>query len=320
MITMLTTVGLGLATASPAHAAPENTKLDAAEAKATRLADQAAHAARRHDRAATTLSKARAKVDRLSRGIKQQRRLIDNARSQVATAALEQVDGPYAGAGGASVSAASLAVHSKSSDVLLTGITSVSEDTGSAGEALARSNVRLQQLTQRRVAARAPLPALRSTEKRLLVQQRKVDARAAAARSTLDVLEEKAAALEEKAAAERLAQLGGPAVAYAKAQVGKSYVWGAVGPSSFDCSGLTMAAYAQAGISLPHNSTAQYNSGQKISESELQPGDLVFYYSPISHVGIYVGNGQVVNALNPRSGVQVSGLHDMPYVGAVRPG
>ncbi len=197
MITMLTTVGLGLATASPAHAAPENTKLDAAEAKATRLADQAAHAARRHDRAATTLSKARAKVT-ASRGIKQQRRLIDNARSQVATAALEQVDGPYAGAGGASVSAASLAVHSKSSDDLLTGITSVSEDTGSAGEALARSNVRLQQLTQRRAAARAPLPALRSTEKRLLVQQRKVDARAAAARSTLDVLEEKAAALEER--------------------------------------------------------------------------------------------------------------------------
>ena len=93
-----------------------------------------------------------------------------------------------------------------------------------------------------------------------------------------------------------------------------------MGPDSFDCSGLTMAAWKQAGVSLPHSSSAQYASGRQISESELQPGDLVFYYSPISHVGMYVGNGQIVNALNPGSGVQISGLHDMPYSGAVRPG
>jgi cell wall-associated NlpC family hydrolase len=104
------------------------------------------------------------------------------------------------------------------------------------------------------------------------------------------------------------------------AQVGKAYVFGAAGPSAFDCSGLTMAAWAQAGVSLPHNSGAQYASGQHVSESELRPGDLVFYYSPISHVGMYIGNGQIVNALNPGAGVKVSGLHDMPYVGAVRPG
>jgi cell wall-associated NlpC family hydrolase len=115
-------------------------------------------------------------------------------------------------------------------------------------------------------------------------------------------------------------EAGGPAVAFAKAQVGKSYVYGAMGPDSFDCSGLTMAAWKQAGVSLPHSSSAQYASGRHISESELQPGDLVFYYSPISHVGMYVGNGQIVNALNPSSGVQISGLHDMPYSGAVRPG
>ena len=81
-----------------------------------------------------------------------------------------------------------------------------------------------------------------------------------------------------------------------------------------------MAAWKQAGVSLPHSSSAQYASGRQISESELQPGDLVFYYSPISHVGMYIGNGQIVNALNPGSGVQISGLHDMPYSGAVRPG
>ncbi|MET0838857.1 MAG: NlpC/P60 family protein, partial [Marmoricola sp.] len=67
-------------------------------------------------------------------------------------------------------------------------------------------------------------------------------------------------------------------------------------------------------------SSAQYNSGQHISESELQPGDLVFYYSPISHVGMYIGGGKIVNALNPGSGVKISGLHDMPFSGAVRVG
>ncbi|HEU5035939.1 MAG TPA: NlpC/P60 family protein [Nocardioides sp.] len=110
------------------------------------------------------------------------------------------------------------------------------------------------------------------------------------------------------------------AVAYAMAQVGKAYVYGAAGPSAFDCSGLTMMAWAQAGVSLPHSSSAQYSSGPHIAESELQPGDLVFYYSPISHVGMYIGNGMIVNAENPSSGVRVTSLHAMPYVGAVRPG
>ncbi|KQW53389.1 hypothetical protein ASC77_03655 [Nocardioides sp. Root1257] len=110
------------------------------------------------------------------------------------------------------------------------------------------------------------------------------------------------------------------AVQYAMAQVGKSYVYGAAGPSAFDCSGLTMMAWAQAGVGLPHSSSAQYSTGPHIAESDLQPGDLVFYYSPISHVGMYIGNGMIVNAENPSSGVRVTSLHAMPYVGAVRPG
>lgn len=112
----------------------------------------------------------------------------------------------------------------------------------------------------------------------------------------------------------------GAAIQYAMAQVGKAYVYGAAGPSAFDCSGLTMMAYAQAGISLPHSSSAQFSSGPRIAESDLLPGDLVFYYSPISHVGIYIGNGMIVHAANPSTDVAVSPLHSMPYVGAVRPG
>jgi cell wall-associated NlpC family hydrolase len=110
------------------------------------------------------------------------------------------------------------------------------------------------------------------------------------------------------------------AVQYAMAQVGDAYVYGAAGPSAFDCSGLTMMAWAQAGVSLPHSSSAQYSSGARVAASDLQPGDLVFYYSPISHVGMYIGNGMIVNAANPGAGVTVTGLYSMPYVGAVRPG
>lgn len=84
------------------------------------------------------------------------------------------------------------------------------------------------------------------------------------------------------------------------AQQGKPYVYAAGGPNSFDCSGLTQFAWAAAGVNLPHNAAAQYGYGTHVSLDALQPGDLVFYYSPIGHVGLYIGNGQIVHA--PTSG------------------
>ncbi|HLN79311.1 MAG TPA: NlpC/P60 family protein, partial [Nocardioidaceae bacterium] len=112
----------------------------------------------------------------------------------------------------------------------------------------------------------------------------------------------------------------GAAVAYALSQVGDAYVWGATGPSAFDCSGLTLMAWSQAGVSLPHSAAQQMSSGTPVSQSQLQPGDLVFYYSPVHHVGIYIGHGQIVHAANPSDGVLVAPLLSMPYSGAVRPG
>jgi cell wall-associated NlpC family hydrolase len=90
------------------------------------------------------------------------------------------------------------------------------------------------------------------------------------------------------------------AISAAMAQRGKPYVWAAGGPNSFDCSGLTAYAFRAAGISLPHSSRMQSQMGQPVSRDQLQPGDLVFFYSPVSHVGIYIGNGQMVHA--PTSG------------------
>ncbi|WP_040338743.1 C40 family peptidase [Candidatus Blastococcus massiliensis] len=90
------------------------------------------------------------------------------------------------------------------------------------------------------------------------------------------------------------------AVDTAMAQRGKPYVWAAGGPRSFDCSGLTQYAFRAAGISLPHSSRLQSRMGQSVARADLQPGDLVFFYSPVSHVGIYIGGGQMVHA--PTSG------------------
>ena len=109
------------------------------------------------------------------------------------------------------------------------------------------------------------------------------------------------------------------AVAAAKSKLGSPYVWAAAGPSTFDCSGLTMWAWAQAGVSLPHSSSMQYSSGPKVSVSSLQPGDLVFYGSPIHHVALYVGGGQVIHAPQTGDVVRYASVDMMPIVGAVRP-
>lgn len=111
---------------------------------------------------------------------------------------------------------------------------------------------------------------------------------------------------------------GATAVRYAMSQVGKPYCYGGAGPSCYDCSGLTMRAWAQAGVSLPHSSAAQYGVGRHISASELQPGDLIFYYSPISHVSIYIGNGQRVSATHTGDYVRVQSLGSS-IVGFTRP-
>jgi len=110
------------------------------------------------------------------------------------------------------------------------------------------------------------------------------------------------------------------AVQTALAQLGKPYVYGAAGPDSFDCSGLTMYSWAAAGVSLSHASSVQSGQGVPVSISDLRPGDLVFYYSPVSHVAMYIGNGQVVHAPHPGAYVEIVPLYSMPISWARRVG
>jgi peptidoglycan DL-endopeptidase CwlO len=112
--------------------------------------------------------------------------------------------------------------------------------------------------------------------------------------------------------------IGAQALRYALSKVGDPYVWGAAGPNAFDCSGLVMWAYAQVGISLLHFTGDQWNEGVHIPRSQLQPGDLVFFFQDLGHVGMYIGNGMMVNAPTFGQPVQVAPVFWSAYMGAVR--
>ncbi|EFD65187.1 secreted protein [Streptomyces lividans TK24] len=112
----------------------------------------------------------------------------------------------------------------------------------------------------------------------------------------------------------------GKAVGFAMAQIGKPYVWGAVGPSSYDCSGLTSAAWAAAGHPIPRTSQAQWGGLTRVSLSSARPGDLIIYYNDATHVGMYIGGGQIVHAPRPGRDITTAPAASMPVLGVVRPG
>ncbi len=144
---------------------------------------------------------------------------------------------------------------------------------------------------------------------------------AASASSSASSSSSASAAEEPAAAAAPASGAAATVVAAAMAQRGKPYVWAAAGPGSFDCSGLTQYAFRAAGITLPHSSRMQFQMGTAVSRSQLQPGDLVFFYSPVTHVGVYIGNGQMVHAPTSGDVVKVADIDVMgSYAGARRIG
>jgi cell wall-associated NlpC family hydrolase len=108
-------------------------------------------------------------------------------------------------------------------------------------------------------------------------------------------------------------------VAFAHSQIGKPYRYGSAGPYSYDCSGLAKAAWAKAGVSLAHYTGAQWNEGKHVTRAELRPGDLVFFGSDVHHVGIYIGNGKMIEAPHTGLRVRIANAFRSDYVGAVRP-
>lgn len=110
------------------------------------------------------------------------------------------------------------------------------------------------------------------------------------------------------------------AIEFALAQLGKPYEWGASGPDTYDCSGLTQSAWASAGVAIPRNSAMQFAGLRHVGSTEWAPGDLLFFGSPIHHVGMYLGKGKMVEAPYTGSHVRINSAHRPDYAGAVRPG
>jgi cell wall-associated NlpC family hydrolase len=335
----LVALGGSVVVAPPTYAEPD---IDTVQARVDRLYREAEQASERYNHARLEMRRAQGRLSAVRADLRGQQRRLETVRAQVATAVVAQ----YQGQGLSSTAGLLLA---QDPDAFIDRLTTVSAFNDQRSQLMADFVVQAKRLEARQRVARAQLDTIATTERQLGREKAEVDDKAARAEELLDMLEERAAARASRsraraaaAAAARSAEASGDAaasgtsssggvaapasggaaaaVAYAMAQVGNSYVYGAAGPDAFDCSGLTMTAWAQAGVSLPHSSSAQMSSGTPVAQSQLQPGDLVFYYSPVSHVGMYIGNGKIVNALNPSSGVGISDVGSMPYSGAVRPG
>ncbi|MEU1197077.1 NlpC/P60 family protein [Streptomyces sp. NPDC005813] len=201
-------------------------------------------------------------------------------------------------------------------------------------EALKKVQEKQRSLAQQRSEASEKLKDLADTRTELAKKKKEVQGKLGEAQKLLNTLtaKEKAALDAEQARASRASErnaLGGSstpasgragaAFSAAQSKIGSPYVYGASGPSSFDCSGLTSWAYAQADVAIPRTSQAQANAGTRIySQSDLQVGDLVIFYGDMHHVGLYAGNGQVLHA--PRTGtvVRYESIGNMPFQFGVR--
>jgi len=307
---------IGFIPSSPAGAEPD---IDDVQARVDKLYHQAEQASERYNKAKLELAQLKDDIESLQSDQSRQGDQVTKARGELKRAILRQYQGQE-------LSAAGQMFLSKDSSAFLSQISTMSAVSHLQGKVFDDFAAELEALDIRSSATSKRLDQVAELEKKLKDEKTTIDDKLAEAESLLDRLKEEEREEILSRGSDRVPSdvpasgRAAAAIHYAMAQVGKAYVYGAAGPNAFDCSGLTMMAWAQAGVSLPHSSSAQYGAGPHVAVGDLQPGDLVFYYSPISHVGMYIGNGMIVHAANPGAGVRVSALNSMPYVGAVRPG
>ncbi|MGN6132726.1 MAG: NlpC/P60 family protein, partial [Nocardioidaceae bacterium] len=273
-------------------------------------------ASERYNQAQADLKKAKVRLEALRGDLTRQQDKVDLIRQQVASTVVAQYQGQ-------ALSSTAQVLLSQNPNKFLDQLSSISQYNDQRAQMMADFAVQAKQLEMRQQAAERELAQIKKTKTQLAADKAEIDKKAAEAKALLGRLQDRAAAASrsaERTAApvQNVAASGNAAAAvnFALAQVGDAYVYGASGPSAWDCSGLTMGAWAQAGVSLPHSAAAQMGYGTPVSPSQLQPGDLVFYYSPVHHVAMYIGNGQIVHAANPGAGVEISPVMSMPFAGA----
>ncbi|MEU9213244.1 NlpC/P60 family protein [Streptomyces sp. NPDC048415] len=329
-VTVLTTAAAAAValSANAANAAPsEKPSKDEVKSKVDKLYQEA-------EKATEKLDGAKEKQDKLQKQISA---LQDNvARGQEELNTLRDGLGSMASAqyrtGGIDPSVALFL--SSNPDDYLDKASAMDQLSAQQVEALKKVQEKQRSLAQQRKEASDKLKDLADTRAELAKKKKEVQSKLGAAQKLLNTLtaKEKAAlAAAEQDRATRASQrvdLGnskaasgraGAAFSAAQSKIGSPYVYGASGPSSFDCSGLTSWAYAQAGVSIPRTSEAQANAGTRIySESDLQVGDLVIFYGDYHHVGLYAGNGQVLHAPHTGAVVRYEAIGNMTFEFGVR--
>jgi peptidoglycan DL-endopeptidase CwlO len=323
LITVLSAVAMAAALGLVPGSAQAEPDIEDVEARVDRLYHEAEMASERYNDVKLELAELDKDLATIKADERRQDRRLEAVRTQVQDSIVRQYQGE-------SLSAVGQIVVSDDPGAFLGQLSTMSSFNDLQSQMFSDYSRELKALDIRRDATQRRANQVAELEAQLGKEKATIDEKVDEAEALLDRLEEEER--EEMMAAQAPSRSevrapsvpasgrAGAAVSYAMAQVGDAYVYGATGPDAYDCSGLTMASWAQAGVALPHSSSAQYGSGPQVPASALQPGDLVFYYSPISHVGMYIGNGMIVHAANPSTGVQVAGLYSMPFTGAVRPG
>ena len=334
LCTAAVTVSGGLVLTSVGHADPEPTIAEVQD-KVDSLYHQAEQASERYNAATDELNDVKRRIERAKAAVKKQQSRVEAVQARMAGFAAASYR-----SGGFDPTLQTFLAESPSDFIAQASVVDAyaSQQTEQLAEA---ADVR-RAFEQASMVAEEELARQRAIEAELETEKQNVEQLLAEAEEILDELEaEERERLEEEREREREenadkpdrdnddddvtpevppSEKAGVVVDFAMSQVGLPYCWGGNGPDCWDCSGLSSAAWAEAGVSLPRSSGSQINSGSRVSRSQLQPGDLVFYYSPISHVGIYIGNGQIVHATHPGDVVSVDPVDMMPFSGASRPG
>ncbi|MFJ6896402.1 NlpC/P60 family protein [Streptomyces hokutonensis] len=330
-VTVLTTAAAAAVafSAQAANAAPSEkpSKTDEVKAKVDTLYEQAEQATEKLDGAQEKQQKLQKEISTIQDNVARGQEELNKLRDGLGTMASAQYR-----TGGIDPSI-QLFLSSDPSDYLDKAST-MDQLSAQQVEALTKIQSKQRELAQERAEASTKLKDLSATRTELKKKKDEVKAKLAAAQKLLNTLtaKEKAALDAQQAqAANRSSSRvnlgntgsasGRAASAFAAAQsvIGSPYVYGASGPSSFDCSGLTSWAYAQAGVSIPRTSEAQANAGTRIySESDLKVGDLVIFYGDYHHVGLYAGNGQVLHAPHTGAVVRYEAIGNMTFEFGVR--
>uniref|UniRef100_A0AAU2JNZ8 NlpC/P60 family protein n=1 Tax=Streptomyces sp. NBC_00049 TaxID=2903617 RepID=A0AAU2JNZ8_9ACTN len=316
-------------TGAPASAAPglPQEPSGGARAQVDRLFEEAEQATERFNEAGEKAARLRTEVNRAQDAV---------ARGQERINTMRGILGTFAGAqyrsGG--IDPAVGLMLAEDPDDYLDKAAVLDRLTGRQARQLDELREEQRRLGQERREAAGKLAELDALRADVARHKRSVTAKLAAARRLLNAMPSEERADFERASRSGgrldglpdLSSTGGPssgraatAVMAARAAVGRPYVWGSTGPSGFDCSGLMVWSYRQAGVSLPRTSQAQRHAGRQVPLSQARPGDLVTYRSDASHVGMYVGNGQVVHAPYPGARVRYDPVGMMPVSSVTRP-